>query len=93
MEKTCQPGDEPHLDLLFPPEILYLPVRATGYSLVFDVKVFFKVLQLGRAPVYGTKAPTKVTHPVIVTTAVTPVASTITPTAIAVAVTVVTLQE
>jgi hypothetical protein len=68
--KTCQRGNEAHLDLLFPPEILYLPFRATGDSLVLDIEVFFKALQLGRAPVYGSEAPAKVTHPVVVTAAV-----------------------
>jgi len=82
-----------HLDLLFPPEILYLPFRATGDFLVLYIEVFFEVLQLGRAPVYSSETPAKVTHPVIVTAAVTSVASTVTPTAIAVAITIVTLRK
>lgn len=93
MEKTCKQGDEAHLDLLFPPEIFYLPFRATGDSLVLYIKVFFKALQLGRTPVYGSKAPAKVTHLVIVTAAVASIASTITAAAIAVAITIVTLHK
>ena len=90
VEKTCQQGTKAHLDLLFPPEILYLPFRATRDSLFLDIEVLFEALQLGGAPVYGSEAPAKVTHPVIVTAAVT---STVAATTIAVAITVVTLQK
>ena len=94
MEKTCQPGDEPHLDLLFPPEILHLPFRATGDSLVLYIEVLFKAFQFGRVPVYTSEAPAKVAHSVLVTTAaIASVASTVTPTAITVAITIVTLAN
>ena len=93
MEKTCRRGSEAYLDLLFPPEIFYLPVRETGDSLVLDIKVFFETLQFGRTPVYGTETPAKVTHLVIVTAAVASVASSVTPAAIAITITIVTLHN
>jgi hypothetical protein len=92
-KKRVDGRDEAHLNLLFPPEILYLSFRATGDLLVLDIEVFFKVFQLGRTPVDGSEAPAKVTHPVIVTPTATAVGSTVTPTAIAIAVTVITLQK
>ena len=82
-----------HLDLFFPPEILYLSFRATGDSLVLDIEVLFEAFQFGSVPVYGSEATTKVTHLVIITASVTSVASSVTPAAIAVAITIITLRK
>ena len=91
--KNVSTRRQPHLDLLLPPEILYLPFRATGDSLVLDIEVLFKAFQFGGVPVYGSEAPAKVTHPVFVATTVTSVAATVSATTIAVTVTIVTLRK
>lgn len=86
-------GERAHLDLLLPPEIFYLSLRETRDSLVLDIEVLLKTLQLGRGPVYGSEAPAKVTHLVIVTTTVASEASAVTSATITAAITIVTLRK